>query len=513
MPQGVLGFQYERERTIQGMTAAAGLPLYLELAHVLGMVEAVRKRLTARRGTQGWTDCQVVMAIVLLNIAGGTCVEDLERLEADAGFSELLRRTELNHLPRAQRRDLERRWRKERRRAVPSQTAVFRYLENFHDAAQESLRAPGKAFIPKPNEHLKALAQVNADFVAFVQSRRPQTVATLDMDATLIETFKADALPAYKGFKAYQPLNVWWAEQGLMLYTEFRDGNVPAGFEQLRVLEEALDVVPAGVTKIRLRSDTAGYQHVLLSYCARGRHPRFGTIEFAIGADVTPPFKKAVAEVPESDWNQEYKGTGLHRLATKREWAEICFVPEGMGLSKKTTPYRFLATRERMAQPPLPGMEEQQKLPFPTMAWGGTHYKVFGIVTSFRVEDGWTGDKVIQFLYERCGKSEEAHSALKGDLAGGHLPCAEFGKNAAWWWMTVLAHNLNAAMKHLVLGEPWVARRLKALRFHLIHIAGRVMLRGRQLLVRLACGAETLARFLAARERMKTLAKARAAPA
>jgi len=36
MPQGVLPFHYERERTNRGMTAAAGLPLYLELAHVLG---------------------------------------------------------------------------------------------------------------------------------------------------------------------------------------------------------------------------------------------------------------------------------------------------------------------------------------------------------------------------------------------------------------------------------------------------------------------------------------------
>jgi hypothetical protein len=45
------------------------------------------------------------------------------------------------------------------------------------------------------------------------------------MDATLIETHKRDALHCYKGFKAYQPLNCWWAEQGTMLYSEFRDGN------------------------------------------------------------------------------------------------------------------------------------------------------------------------------------------------------------------------------------------------------------------------------------------------
>src|SRR5271154_4559436 len=38
-----------------------------------------------------------------------------------------------------------------------------------------------------------------------------------------------------KHFKAYQPLNTWWAEQGLIVHSEFRDGNVPAGHEQLRM--------------------------------------------------------------------------------------------------------------------------------------------------------------------------------------------------------------------------------------------------------------------------------------
>ena len=57
----------------------------------------------------------------------------------------------------------------------------------------------------------------------------PPVRATLDMDATLVETEKRDALFSYKGYKAYQPLNTYWAEQGLILHTEFRDGNVPAG--------------------------------------------------------------------------------------------------------------------------------------------------------------------------------------------------------------------------------------------------------------------------------------------
>ncbi|MFC1852458.1 hypothetical protein ACFL27_19850 [candidate division CSSED10-310 bacterium] len=83
-----------------------------------------------------------------------------------------------------------------------------------------------------PNTYLHGLVNINKDIVAFKQVHSPFQRATLDMDATLIETSKNEALEAmdcYKGFKAYQPLNTYWFEQDLVLHSEFRDGNVPAG--------------------------------------------------------------------------------------------------------------------------------------------------------------------------------------------------------------------------------------------------------------------------------------------
>ena len=50
--------------------------------------------------------------------------------------------------------------------------------------------------------------------VRYAQRQNPLKIATLDQEATLIETMKRDALYGYKGFKAYQPFNTWRAEQG-----------------------------------------------------------------------------------------------------------------------------------------------------------------------------------------------------------------------------------------------------------------------------------------------------------
>jgi hypothetical protein len=501
MAQGVLPYKYEEERTDGGMTALAGLPIYLDLASVLGVADFIRAHVHVRKSGQGWTDEQAVLSLMLLNLAGGDCVDDIRILEKDEGFCKVLGRVETKGLTRQQRRALERRWRKERHRSVPSPSALFRYLEAFHDPGEEIKREQGKAFIPAPNEHLQGLRRVNQDFVASIQKRHPEREATLDTDATLVETQKEDAFFSYKGYKAYQPFNVWWAEQKVVLHTEFRDGNVPAGYQQLRVFKEALDMLPEGVTKVYLRCDTAGYEHDLLRYCEKGGSKRFGRIEFAIGADVTKEFKKAVAEVEESDWKPLRKEIKGEMRKTGAEWAEVCFVPNAIARSKNDPVYRYLAIRELLEQPELPGMEGHVELPFPTMSMERKRYKIFGVVTNRDLE----GNELINWLHKRCGKSEEAHSVMKEDLAGGKLPSSEFGENAAWWWIMILAFNLNSAMKQMVLQGTWVAQRMKAIRFSLIGLPGRVMSHARGLIVRLVKNHPSLAVLVNARQRIMEL--------
>ncbi len=501
MAQGVLPFKYEEEKKDTGMTSLGGLPVYLDLAQVMGLSETIGRHLHIREGSQGWTDGQIILSLILLNIAGGESVEDLKQIESDEGFCRVLRRAELKGLSRKKRREIERRWRKERKRSVPSPSAVFRYLNVFHNAEEEEHRRLGKAFIPAPNNYLKAFSLVNSDFIKVAQERAPQKTATLDMDATLVETRKRDALFSYKGFKAYQPMNTWWAEQEMILHTEYRDGNVPAGYEQLRVLKEALKLLPDGVEKVLVRSDTAGYQHNLLRYCEQEKNERFGRIEFAIGCDVTKEFKKAVAELEESDWNPIFKEVNGSNVKTGREWAEICFIPSAIAYSKKGPVYRYIATREALVQMELPGMEVQHNLPFPTMNLNNQRYKIFGIVTNMN----WDGEELIHWYHKRCGKSEEAHAVMKDDLAGGKLPSGKFGENAAWWWIMILALNLNAVMKRLVLGESWASKRMKAMRFTLINLPGRVLERSRSLIVRLAKGHPSLGILLEARRRIMEL--------
>jgi len=501
--QGVLSYRVEGEQTSQDLTSLSGLAPYVDLMVGSGLLESIRRNVDAC-GEQGWTDHEIAVSLVLLNLAGGDCVDDLDHLNADRGFGKLLKWCANHGLSRRVRREMAKRWRKAKTRSVISPSVARRWLGEFHDEGQESLRVPGKAFIPKPNEQLLGLGRVNSEFVSWVQSRSPQLTATLDLDATLLETSKSDALYCYQGYRAYQPLNVWWAEQELMLHSEFRDGNVPAGWKQLRVVKEAVFSLPWSVLGVRLRSDTAGYEHTLLAWLDRADNKgHLGRIEFAVSCDVSPEFKTAAWEVDEDDWHPLYKQVNGERVKTGREWAEVCFVPHAIAFGNKAPVYRYLATREALAERVLPGMEsEQLSLPFQTVSRGGVTYKLFGVVTNL----DWDGDDVIRFHDGRSGKCEEAHKILKEDFAGGKMPSKEFGANAAWWQIAILAMNIASAMKRTVLGGVWANRRMKAIRFLLIGVPGRVVEKARQLYLRLSGDHPALDLIVQMRLRIRELA-------
>ena len=90
---------------------------------------------------------------------------------------------------------------------------------------------------------------------------------------------------------------------------------------------------------------------------------------------------------------------------------------------------------------------------------------------------------------------------IKGRL----LPSGDFGANAAWWWIMIVAMNLNRIMKRLVLGGSWVSRRMKAMRFSLIAVPGRIMERSRRLVIRIAGDHPVFDVYLQARQRIREL--------
>jgi hypothetical protein len=78
-----------------------------------------------------------------LNLMGGDCGEDRDKREEDEGICRIMRNVQMQGLKGRGKRQVRKRWRKQRSRTFPSASTIFRYLGNVHDVAQEKLRVTG----------------------------------------------------------------------------------------------------------------------------------------------------------------------------------------------------------------------------------------------------------------------------------------------------------------------------------------------------------------------------------
>jgi hypothetical protein len=193
------------------------------------------------------TPGQHLEALILLHAAGGGCMDDMERLRQDPGLEKML-----GFL-------------------CPSASCLRDFLGCFHDPAalvraQEKALAQGHlAFIPEENAALEALgtlARETAGAVAAGPERVRQV--TVDADATIIESGKAEAKRTYEGSKGYQPVIAVWAETDLILADAFRDGNVPAQMSPLPCIRAAFAAAPQDTETWYFRGDSACYESELI---------------------------------------------------------------------------------------------------------------------------------------------------------------------------------------------------------------------------------------------------------
>jgi hypothetical protein len=256
---------------------------------------------------------------------------------------------------------------------------------------------------------------------------------------------------------------------------------VPAQYNLFDSLKASIEMLPGSITEVRYRADSAAYNHDLMwqlrNMEARGRKI---TVKYAISADMTDALHSEIERLPEDVWNPLRKVTDKGLIAGRKEWAEVVFVP-----NKATQTDRYLAIRVRPSQGELFA--------------DGNPYHYFAVVTNIW---DWDGERLLRWHREKCGTVEKVHDALKNDLGGGVMPCGRFFANAAWWRLNCIAYNIISVMKQKVLPASWVTYRMKALRFLLIGVAGKVIRTGRQIYLRFAGMASVCEIFCEARRRL-----------
>jgi len=283
-PQGLLPYTIEGVDDDATLTAHAGLPWVLETMRALGVSEVLDHTLGIRQRNHGATDAGKAEALVLRMAAGGSCVDDIDVLRADKGLMRLCG-------------------------PLPSSDVLRTFLHAFHDehlldeAPRE--RPVGQvAYIPKESAPLAAMATANVALLHALAAQTRVTRATLDHDATIQESHKKEALAHDKGGRGYPPSAMHWAELGVVVADEYRDGNVPAAMSNLPRIQRGFATLPATVALRYFRADSACYEDKVLKWLANPRRQDgpTGTLGFTISADMTEPLRRVCAAVPEHAW-------------------------------------------------------------------------------------------------------------------------------------------------------------------------------------------------------------------
>ncbi len=437
------------------VTGRAGVPLVIELFRQLGVAQAIDAHVAVKQRQRGLPPSELVESLIVLWASGGDRCQDLATLREDQALATLL-----GH-------------------PLPAATTVRDFLEAFHMEDGPLWAAGPAATIPLESAPLVGLGTANRTLVAGLQRGARARTATLDVDATLVESHKDAATVAYDGTRGYQPVVVLWAEQDVIVHDQFRDGHVPAGCGNVRVLEQAVGNLPQGITQLFLRADSALYETAVLRWCEARQ------IGYAISADMSTPLKTEILRLPESAWQRDREEPDAVRA-----WAEVPYIPDD-GDHRKDRPCvrRYLAVRVQKRQGQL-------------FADGSSvHY--FAVVTN---RDG-NGLALLQWHRAKAGTVEHAHHVLKSELAAAALPSGKFGANAAWFRLNVLTYNLLTALKRLTLPGDLRTARPKRLRFLLFNTVGKVVAHARRTLLRLS-GALQHALLVRARSKIARLVPA-----
>ena len=446
--EGLLPFKVIEDESGDALTSYGGLPLVMETCEALGLAGLVKHYVRIKQRNRGYTESKYVESVIALMASGGDCLEDIERLRSDAGLKLLLGE-------------------------MPSAEAVRFFLYGFHDEKLLESRPEEGAFIAAETEPLAGLWEVNRE-VALKASRKEQPKeATIDQDATVVASHKEQSQMTYLGERGYQPVINYWAEQDLILCDEFRDGNVPAGMNCLSSFLRAACCLPQSVETIYFRSDSAAYQHKLLDVMREGveLHGEKVPVYFAISADVSEALRGKIISVSEPAWKPLRKLTGKGLIEGRKEWAEVEFIPSAASVKRDMKPDRYLAIRVRPWQGELFS--------------DGNSYHYYAVVTNrWEME----GEELLRWQRERCGSVEKVHDVVKNDLAGGVMPCGRFYANAAWWRLNCLCYNVISVMKRKALPKIFWPARMKALRFHLIGVAAKVVSHARVMFLKITEG-------------------------
>lgn len=313
-------------------------------------------------------------------------------------------------------------------------------------------------------DHLKQLRTARRRLRDEVWKRagRPELLV-FDIDATLVTAHseKEEASGTYKHGFGFHPLMCFLETTGEALAGILRAGSAGSNTarDHIEVFHLGCDQLPQRMQKdpILVRCDSAGASHDFLNAVRAREHTRF-----SIGFELREEVREAILSVSEDAWTPAIRQDG-----EDREGAHVCEL-EQLDLSAWPVGTRAICRRER----PHPGAQ----LSFTDHE--GWRFQVF--ITDQEDEDL----ALLEARHRARARCEDQIRCAK-ETGLGAFPFWGFLQNQVWLELVLAAHDLLCHFRRVALHGDAQRWEPGTLRYRLLHTAGRMVRRGRRVILRL----------------------------
>lgn len=412
-------------RSKEKLSNRIGVPLIEEVVRKLNIREKIEEEFGKPGSNRGIKASDYVMTLVYMFIDGALHLEDVLHLIKDEGFQEMLRDMKL-----------------------PTSDAIGDWLRKYGGKQSEEM-----------------LFEVNKQLLAGLNKQGE----ILDIDATIIESKKGDSKKTYKGSYGYQPLLGIISENGIVVGSDFREGNLSpqSGLEDF--IKRCRSNYPQEIKIIR--SDSAGWQKKVVDYCTEEK------LCYTITTDQTEGLLEAIKSIPEEQWKRGIDKDGI------KEESETAETEYRFGSKKRTV--RIVAKRTKL--------KKQYDL--------FLNYRYWVVATNLSKET-YDSQAVIDF-HEGRGSMERRIGELKHQLNLDKVPCGQFDANCLYFTIGLFAYNLLQMLKLIGLPEEYHTKSVRTLRYQLLKLAGKVVFHARYMVVQIAAPLKNIELFTAAYYRLR----------
>jgi hypothetical protein len=454
-------------------TPYAGLAAAVLLAKKVGLERAIDKRLALLKFPLPYTESDHVLTHAYNLFVGGSCIQDMENLRTSEAVKTLLG---------AER--------------IPDPTTAGDFLRRFGRADLKALQSAVDAARMKVWKKMP---------------RRRRRRATVDIDSHIKEVYghcKQGADFSYTRKWSYHPLLATLAETGECLRLINRPGSAPSAQGAAQTLRGVFDLTCEAFDAVYLRGDSKFCQAKIATLCERPEY----SVRFALVKQASPNVRKIADTLagrawrphrprldkqrpPRSGKRRKRRPRLRRRTAARRGYRNLDTIKEWVAevpysLTKCEGIFRLVIRRQLIEE-----RNGQAQL--------FRRYAYRFILSNIPKTEMTAGD-VVRFAYGRCDQ-ENAIEQAKNGLNGFRMPTGTLLANGAFLMGAQIAWCLRSWLSLIALPRETMRWEWKRFRHAFVYIAGKIVKRARQAVVRISAAHRWAAQLIRATEKLRRM--------